>query len=265
MKKLSTKTFFAVLCAVMLFVCSSCGANGSKQTQTDNLNMLNNKAVGWGPGKISDNTRPQSAVSFNQKYGHLNAIFIKEDTKNIYLTFDQGYENGYTALILDTLKEKGVKAVFFITYDYVNKNPELVKRMIDEGHTLGNHSWSHPSMPSCTTEKAKEEIMRLHDLVREQFNYQMKLFRFPRGEYSEKMLALVKQCGYQSVFWSFAYVDWKTESQPSESEALKKLESGVHNGAVILLHSVSKTNCNILPRAIDSIKSSGYVFSEYKL
>lgn len=287
------KIAFATLCAVMLLICSSCSdkrlTNSSSSEQSGDLfnsagstqmtitgqptssdssadlNTLDNTCVGWGPGSEKNHARPSSAVSYNQKYKAYNAVFIGEDTKKVYLTFDEGYENGYTAPILDTLRDKKVKAVFFVTYDYVKRNPELVRRMIDEGHTLGNHSWSHPSIPSCSIEEAREEIMKLHNLVKEEFNYEMRLFRFPMGEFSEKMLAVCKQCGYQSVFWSFAYVDWNVDNQPDEKAALQKIENGTHNGAVYLLHAVSKTNNNILARAIENVKKQGYTWSEYDL
>jgi len=276
-----------IFIAATLFICSSCG-----KTQTDNtssyiesnesfvltaakdqnssssgveLSSLDNSCVGWGPGKVTDNQRPSYAVSCNQKYKEYDAIFVGEDSKKVYMTFDEGYENGYTAPILDTLKEKGVKAVFFVTYDYVKRNPELVKRMIDEGHSVGNHSWSHPSMPSVSAEKAEEEIMKLHKLVKEQFNYEMKLFRFPMGEFSTRTLALCKNCGYKSVFWSFAYVDWKTDAQPPAQESLEKVADGAHNGAIYLLHAVSSTNSSILGDVIDKVRSQGYKWSEFDI
>ena len=293
-KKYKVKTLFGIACAALLFICSSCSDSGqnnklsSEQTSSIvndtastqmtligqgqsseqppyDLNTLDNTCIGWGAGNEKKHARPSSAVSFNQKYSEYNARFIGDDVKEIYLTFDEGYENGYTASILDTLKDKKVKAVFFVTYDYVKRNPELVRRMIDEGHTLGNHSWSHPSMPSCGVEEARGEIMRLHNLVKEEFNYEMRLFRFPMGEFSERMLAAVKECGYQSVFWSFAYVDWNVDNQPDEKAALQKIENGAHNGAIYLLHAVSKTNNNILANAIENLRKQGYTWSEYDL
>lgn len=230
-----------------------------------NVNGLDNTKIGWGPGVIKEHKRSVYAESNNAKYGEYGALFIGDDTKNIYLTFDEGYENGYTAPILDTLKEKGVKAVFFVTYDYVKRNEALVKRMIDEGHVVGNHSWSHPSMPSVSEERAAEEITKLHDLVLEKFNYEMKYFRFPMGEFSAKTLEICKQCGYKSVFWSFAYADWDTKNQPDEQKALEKVIESSHNGAIYLLHAVSKTNTNILPKVIDDVRAQGYTWAEFDL
>ena len=281
---MSIKSALCFFIVAMLFICSSCGNNekvnpsssssrpGStpiieemNETAETDTTALNSKCIGWGVGKTEKGIRPSSAVLYNQKYKELGGRFIGEDNKKVYLTFDEGYENGYTSVILDTLKEKGVSAVFFVTYDYVKKNHDLVLRMINEGHIVGNHSWSHPSMPSCTQEEAKNEIMRLHNLVLEKFNYKMTLFRFPRGEFSERTLAVAKNCGYKSVFWSFAYVDWKTDSQPEPAAALCKTVDGAHNGEIYLLHAVYKTNSEILSDFIDGVTKDGYTFSKYDL
>jgi len=274
----------ALVLVVAVIICSSCSRSGRPDTSSKNNTTkknlssaqmviqnssvstpLDNTKIGWGPGIVREHKRPLSAESSNLKYKNYNAIFIGEDNKNVYLTFDEGYENGYTAKILDTLKQKDVKAMFFVTRDYVIKNPELVKRMISEGHVVGNHSWSHPSFPSLSEQKANEEIQKLHELVKENYNYEMKYFRFPMGEFSEKMLDVCKNNGYKSVFWSFAYADWDTNKQPDENAALKKICDSTHNGAVLLLHAVSKTNSNILPRVIDNIRAQGYTFAEPKL
>ncbi len=239
-------------------------ANDSTSSKLINLTSLDNTCIGWGVGKTNPNERPSYAENCNLKYKDYNALFVGEDNKKVYMTFDEGYENGYTAPILDTLKEKGVKAVFFVTYDYVKRNPELVKRMIAEGHSVGNHSWSHPSIPSKSIEEAEQEIMKLHNYVKEEFNYEMTLFRFPMGEYSTRALAICKKCGYKSVFWSFAYVDWKTDAQPEAAQALQKAVNGAHNGAIYLLHAVSSTNNAILGQLIDDVENLGYNWSEFK-
>ena len=241
-------------------------ANTSSINIPIDVETLDNTKSGWGPGKVTNHCQPPYAVSANQKYkDKYNAFYVGEDCNKVYLTFDEGYENGYTAAILDTLKHKNVKAVFFVTYDYVRRNPKLVQRMIDEGHKVGNHSWSHPSFPSLSTEKAVDEIMKLHNLVKEQFNYEMTLFRFPMGEYSPKALAICKNLGYKSVFWSFAYADWNTSNQPDEAASLEKITSSAHNGAIYLLHAVSKTNTNILGNVIENVRNLGYVWSEFDL
>ena len=175
----------------------------------------------------------------------------------IHLTFDAGYENGCTTEILDTLKEKNVKALFFVTYDYCKTNDELVQRMIDDGHIVGNHTYTHPSMPDCSESEMIEEVMALHDYVAEKFGYNMCYFRFPKGEFSEKSLDTVKSLGYTSVFWSFAYSDWDTNAQPDPAAALQKIKESTHSG-IYLLHAVSETNAQILGEVIDYWQNEGY-------
>lgn len=216
---------------------------------------INITKIGWGLGKEkNDKNQPLDAVNAQDKYK--DSLFLTADGK-ICLTFDEGYENGHTAEILDVLKEKQVKAVFFVTYDYCRSSPDLVQRMIDEGHTVGNHSYTHPSFPDCSTDEMIEEIMVLHDYVAEKFGYEMDYFRFPKGEFSEKCLETVKSTGYKAVFWSFAYNDWDTKAQPDKGEALQKIKSSTHSG-IYLLHAVSETNAAILGEVIDYWKSEGY-------
>lgn len=223
---------------------------------------LSTESNGYGQGvHFDDLNRPRGALNFNESYSQYSAEAIQDtEEKVIMLTFDQGYENGYTASILDTLAEKGVKATFFITYDYVSRNPELVQRMIDEGHTVGSHSWHHYSMPELSVEEMAEEIMYLHDYMIENFGLQMTLFRPPKGEYSELSLAVTGDLGYTTVLWSFAYADWDTDNQPDPEESLQKLIDRVHPGAIYLLHSVSETNTEILGEFIDAVMAEGYEF-----
>ncbi len=230
---------------------------------TVELEALDNTKQGWGQGRqVDSDNRPISASQFQNKYGKYDAIFIKENTNEIYLTFDEGYENGYTPAILDVLKEKGVPAVFFVTYDYAKRNADLVQRMIDEGHIIGNHSYTHPSMPALSITKASIEITTLHNYIKDNFNYIMTLFRPPMGEFSERTLALTQSLGYKSVFWSFAYVDWDTRKQMGADRAYAKVVGGLHNGAVYLLHAVSKDNAEILGAVIDEAKKEGYQFAK---
>ena len=215
--------------------------------------------VGYGQGTaVDEKNRPCDAVSFNNVYGYLGAYALTTDENRIILTFDQGYENGYTSKILDTLKEKNVQAVFFLTGDYAKKEPDLVHRMINEGHVLGNHSMNHYSLPTLNEQKAKDEILSLHSYVKNNYGYEMQYFRAPCGEYSEQVLENVHDCGYKTLFWSFAYVDWQTESQPEPSAALKKLTDSAHGGEILLLHSVSATNAQILGQLIDNLRNMGY-------
>ena len=224
--------------------------------------------VTWGPGRQGDEkNRPYGSTSCQDQYGKYCAYFIAPDSEKVYLTFDEGYEaeGRYTEKILDTLKEKDAKGVFFITGDYARRNGDLVQRMIDEGHIVGSHSWSHPSMPKVSVDKAAEELTALHDYVKENFNYDMSLFRFPAGEFSEQTLALVQDMGYQSVFWSFAYRDWEVDNQMGREEALKEIMGRAHPGAIYLLHAVSSTNAEILGDVIDQLREKGYTISPYDL
>ncbi len=226
---------------------------------------LDTQKLGWGPGgPVDADNRPDGATVYQEKYGQYAADFIRENNQNIYLTFDEGYENGYTDDILDTLQEKGVQAVFFVTMPYVQSEPELVQRMIDEGHIVGNHSVNHPSFPEISLEECQQEIMELHDYVKENFGYEMSLFRFPMGEFSEADLKVVQDLGYRSVFWSFAYRDWLVDEQPDPQEAIATIEDKCHPGAIYLLHAVSETNAQILGQVIDDLRGEGYVFCAYQ-
>ncbi|MCR5099334.1 MAG: polysaccharide deacetylase family protein, partial [Lachnospiraceae bacterium] len=220
-----------------------------------------NTALSWGFGGQRDElNRPMPAINAQNKYGSLGADFIfKTKKKLIFLTFDEGYENGYTPQILDTLKKKKVKAVFFVTKPYAESNPDLVQRMIDEGHIVGNHSVHHPAdgLPAHDTDYQTNEVMELHKYIKDNFDYEMYLFRYPAGIYSERSLAIVQNCNYRSVFWSFAHADWDPDKQPDPAAALKKLEENLHPGAIYLLHAVSKTNTDILGSFIDDAKDKG--------
>ena len=227
----------------------------------ENTASLSHEKVGYGQGvQLDDENRPLGALDFNSKYSKYNAKAIDDSKGKITLTFDQGYENGYTSKILDTLKEKNVKATFFVLQDYAEKNPELIQRMIDEGHTIGNHSVTHKSMPSLTEDECINEIQGLHDYMKDNYNYEMTLFRPPMGEFSEFSLAVTKNCGYETVLWSYAYADWDVDNQPDKTEALQKLNNSLHNGAIYLLHSVSSTNAEILGDFIDNALKQGYEF-----
>ena len=243
MKKIASAA--AMLTAAVMPAVSVCAADCTK--------------TGYGQGTDTDSfNRPTGALQFNDRFSDLDAFAMTEDENRIIITFDQGYENGYTAKILDTLKEKNVSAIFFLTGDYAKKEPELVKRMIAEGHTLGNHGMTHASLPTLSEKEAEEEIMSLHNYVLNNYGYEMQYFRCPCGEYSEQALEMVQKCGYKTVFWSYAYVDWKTDSQPSPAESLQKLTDSAHGGEILLLHSVSATNAEILGSAIDSFRAKGY-------
>ena len=183
-----------------------------------------------------------------------------KEKKYIYLTFDLGYEAGYTENILDTLKANDVKACFFITAHYLNTQPDIVKRMIEEGHDVGNHTVNHKSMPEISDSEVEKEVMNLHTAIYEKFGYEMKYIRPPKGEYCERTLALCNKMNYQTIMWSFAYADWNEKDQPDKEQAKKKILDNVHNGEIMLLHGNSKTNTEILGDIIKEIKNMGYEF-----
>ena len=185
--------------------------------------------------------------------------------KRIYLTFDMGWEynKSYTVKILDTLKEKNVKAVFFVTKDYAKKSADMVRRMIDEGHIVGNHSVSHPEMANVSVERMAQEIMGLHNYILENFGYEMFLFRAPSGNFSEKVLGVSKTLGYNNVFWSFAYNDWDVNNQPNEETSYELYMKCLHDGGIFLIHGLSKTNVNILGRVIDGARAEGFELTLY--
>jgi len=225
------------------------------------LDSLSTEKVVWGPGNIVDHKQPNDPLLLQKQYASMNAKWLLDDDKKICLTFDEGYENGYTPQILDTLKEKKVKAIFFVTYDFASQNPDLVKRMIADGHTVGNHSYRHYSMDEVSDDVAKEEVTYLHKYIKDKFNYTMSYFRFPKGEFSERSLQIVKDLGYKSVFWSFAYADWDPDNQTEENQAFTHICESTHPGAILLLHAVSKTNADILGKVIDDITKQGYTFT----
>lgn len=194
-----------------------------------------------------------------QKHG---AIFLGDtNKKELYLTFDNGYENGFTPQILDVLKEKKVPAAFFVTGHYVKDQPELLNRMVKEGHLIGNHSWSHPDITTVANEKMKDELNRVRDEVAQTTGQkEMKFLRTPRGIFNERTLAVSKELGYTNVFWSIAYMDWNTKSVKGWKYAFDNVTAQLHPGAVILLHSVSKDNADALGRIIDEARKQGYEF-----
>ena len=192
-----------------------------------------------------------------------NAAYVGDPSEKVlYLTFDAGYENGCTEKILDTLKKHDVKAVFFLVGNYLEKNADLVRRMVDEGHIVGNHTMTHPDMSAITDKVAfRKELTGMEDLFREVTGKELpKYYRPPQGIYSEENLKMAKELGYQTVFWSLAYKDWENDNQPTADYAMGKLIPRTHNGAVILLHSTSKTNAEVLDQLLTQWKSDGYRF-----
>ncbi len=228
---------------------------------------LDNTAIPWGMGPDRDElNRPITALQYQQSYQDFNVDFIvPTEEKVIYLTFDEGYENGFTESILDTLNRHNACGIFFATKPYAESRPDLVKRMIDEGHIVGNHTVHHPSdgMQAHDIAYQTAEVTEMHNYIRDNFNYEMCLFRYPTGMFSKQSLAVVSNCGYRSVFWSFAYRDWETDNQPNPQEALAKIEGALHPGAIYLLHAVSETNASILDEFLTYIESQGYSVGNY--
>ncbi len=213
---------------------------------------------------ISENGKPHQisvdSQNFFEQKGYDAVTYSKKKGKNLYLTFDCGYENGYTTKILDILKEKKVPAAFFCTYTDIEDNPELIARIITDGHIVGNHSTTHPSFPEISRTKMTEEVEKCDNLLREKFGYTSPFFRFPKGEYSESALSLINELGYKCVFWSLAYSDWNTETQRGGDYAFKTVTARLHPGAIILLHSVSADNAEGLAQIIDYARKEGYTF-----
>ena len=183
--------------------------------------------------------------------------------KVLYLTFDAGYENGCTAKILDILQKHNVPAAFFLVGNYLETNPDLVRRMVAEGHTVGNHTMHHPDMSKISDivefQKELEDLEALYLKITGQ--KMEKYYRPPQGLYSEENLKMAQKLGYKTVFWSLAYVDWNNENQPTKDYAFAKLLPRTHNGAVILLHSTSETNATILDELLTKWQEMGYRFA----
>ena len=222
-----------------------------------------NNLLRWGILRKGYGITPDAdpgAPELLEKYG---GKYIGDTSKNIiYLTFDEGYENGYTSKILDVLRENNVKAVFFITGPYLSEHQDLVRRMVEEGHIVGNHSIHHPSLPSLDDKTLEEEILGLDRAFFEKFGKHMQFLRPPKGEYSERTLAITQKLGYVNLFWSFAYDDWHRDKIRGAQYAYDKVMNNLHNGEVMLLHAVSKDNADALDMIIKGARSRGFEFGD---
>lgn len=231
----------------------------------ENGGVPSNKLHGWGISRRPDNQTPAAdpgAPELLKKYG---GVYIGDTQKKvIYLTFDEGYENGYTPMILDVLRDNDVKAIFFITGPYLNGQQELVRRMVEEGHYVGNHTIHHPSLPGLDDSRLEEEVLGLDRAFREKFNENMQFLRPPRGEYSERTLALTQKLGYCNLFWSFAYDDWYRDRYRGAQYAHDIVMRNLHNGAVLLLHAVSRDNAQALDSIIKDAREKGYTVGDPK-
>ena len=216
----------------------------------------------WGLSFPGSGLTPNGTASGDVLKKYDAAYVGNTEEKVLYLTFDAGYENGYTETILDILKKHDVKAAFFLVGNYLQKNADLVRRMVEEGHVVGNHTMTHPDMSAITDKEAfQKELTDLENLFREITGKELpKFYRPPQGIYSEDNLKLAKELGYKTVFWSLAYKDWENNNQPTADYAFAKLLPRTHNGAIILLHSTSKTNAEVLDELLTRWKADGYRF-----
>lgn len=225
--------------------------------------VYSNKAIHWGFKRNTDHQPPSAGKELDELLAKYGSFYLGDTSKKmIYLTFDNGYENGYTERILDTLKEKNVPAAFFVTGHYLKDQPELVKRMISDGHIVGNHSWSHPDLTTVSDHELKQELNLVNAAYKEITGQRegLRYLRAPRGIFSERTLALSFEQGYHNVFWSLAFVDWKIDQQKGWQYAYDNIMNQIHPGAIILLHTVSKDNAEALGKAIDDLHQQGYQF-----
>lgn len=258
MKKISIITTLIILITGFAFIIEE---KSDVKTLETSAQSLSTKKIGWGIKKNDNHEQPDLGKINKEIIEKNNGIAMgNSNDKYIYLTFDEGYEAGYTPKILELLKNNDVKATFFITAHFVNTQPELVKQIIDEGHIVGNHTVNHKSMPTLSEEEIKKEVMELHTVIYQKFGYDMKYIRPPKGEFSEKSIISTNNLGYKTVMWSFAYEDWNEDKQPNEESSKKKIIENLHNGEIMLLHGNSKTNTNILDSVIKEAKNMGYEF-----
>lgn len=230
---------------------------GVRETSAEVLSSEN-----WGLGFGEEGQKPTGNAGA-QELAEYDAYYVGEgEEKVIYLTFDCGYENGNTEPILDALKKHQAPATFFVVGHYLESAPELVKRMVEEGHTVGNHTYHHPDMSSISGESDfRKEMEAVEELYREVTGEELiKYYRPPQGKYNVENLRMAKEMGYTTFFWSLAYVDWYQDSQPSHEEAFSKLIGRIHPGAVVLLHSTSQTNGEIMDELLTKWKKMGYTF-----
>lgn len=246
------RMYFAILGAAVLLLGTCLGLWSLRAVPT----------ASWGLSFGSPGTAPAGPLS-QQRLAELGAAYLDEDGgKVLYLTFDAGYENGCTAEILDVLKKQEVPAAFFLVGDYLERNADLVRRMVQEGHIVGNHTLHHPDMQKLDDAAFEAELRGVEELYTDITGQTLPgYYRPPQGLYSEENLKMAQKMGYRTVFWSLAYADWDNNDQPDPDAAVEKLNSRIHDGAVILLHATSKTNAQILDRLLDNWKDMGYRFA----
>ena len=224
------------------------------------------QSTGWGLSFQEEGKRPTGNASIDDLKQY-NAYYASDtDQKIIYLTFDAGYENGNTPAILDALKKHQAPAVFFVVGNFIKDNPDLIRRILAEGHIIGNHTMTHPDLPQISSMDAfQKELQDVEELYTSLTGEPMtKFYRPPRGIYSTENLSMAKELGYSTFFWSLAYVDWIQDQQPSREEAFQKLLTRIHPGAIVLLHNTSSTNAEILDELLTKWKEMGYEFHSLK-
>lgn len=221
---------------------------------------MSTKGTGWGLVR-KKGAAPEVDLKGKKLLEEHNGYYIDESMpKALYLTFDEGYENGFTSKILDVLQSEQVPAAFFVTGPYLKNQPELIRRMLDEGHIVGNHTVNHPNLPRQTAETVQKELGSLNSECEKMYGASMHYMRPPEGEYSEKVLAVAEDMGYKTIMWSFAYKDWDVNQQKGADYAYEQITPYLHDGAIILLHAVSSDNAGALERVIKFAKEKGYEF-----
>lgn len=253
-----------LLLLVAMFFVGRAIAGAVNETRATSGNVL--QSENWGLGFGAEGTKPTGNASM-QEMEQYDAYYMAEsDEKVLYLTFDCGYENGNTGAILDALKKHNAPATFFVVGHYLESAPDLVKRMVEDGHIVGNHTYHHPDMSKISDAAAfQKEMDDVRTLYKELTGQEMTMYyRPPQGKYSTANLKMAKELGYSTFFWSLAYVDWNVDDQPSHEEAFKKLCGRVHPGAVVLLHNTSKTNGEILDELLTKWEEMGYSFGTLK-
>ncbi len=252
----------ALLLVGFLVLCYFFGGSIAVFTSSTGETPIKNKSENWGLGFEGESQPPRGNVTVDELKKH-NAYYRDDtDEQIIYLTFDAGFENGYTPSILDTLKKHDVPSTFFLVGNYMKTSPDLVKRMVDENHIVANHTYSHPDMSKISSKDSfQKELEDLEAEYKKVTGQEMKkYYRPPQGIYSEENLQMANGLGYNTFFWSLAYVDWYVDDQPSKEEAFEKLIGRIHPGAIVLLHSTSETNAEILDELLGEWKDMGYKF-----
>ena len=235
---------------------------GSLYTR-EQLEAMESKSTGYGAGKeVDSQNRPTYAISLDKKYEKYDAHFIGPDDGKIYLTYNCTYEHeGLVQKTLNILKEKNVQCVIFIDQAFAKNYPHMVQQILDDGHILANHCTTHPDLPTLSIDEIVNQIMDIHNYIKETFDYEMKFFRPPSGYFSEQVWAIAQSLGYRSYNWSFTYLDWDTANQPTASETLDKMVKALHSGAIYQLHAISSANAGALPDFIDAVRENGYEFA----